>query len=71
MPGAEMIGFNSAHDTALAPRVLPAPGVRERETRPWEDSVVSIVIGGVCVQKCTQERYLNEAFENNSLIQEG
>lgn len=68
MPGTDVIGFN----TALAPRlVLPGLWVGERGCRAWQHSVVSTVMGEFDVQKCTQNRYLKEAFENNLLIQEG
>ena len=64
MPGTEVIGFNSA----LVPRlVLPGLWGGERGCMVWQCSVV----GEFGVQRCTENRYLKEAFENNLLIQEG
>ena len=68
MPGRDVIGFNSA----LAPRlILPGLWVGETGCRAWQHCVVSTVMREFGVQKCTQNRYLKEAFENNMLIQEG
>ena len=68
MSGTDVIGFNSALASRL---VLPGLWVGERGCRAWQHSVVSTVMGEFGVQKCTQNKYLKEAFKNNLLIQEG
>lgn len=76
MPGTEVIVFNSAQDTALAPKVLPGLGVGER-AQAVTVQCAKYCDGGVGCAQVPPGQTANpgvriyEAFQDNFLVWEG